>query len=49
VSRASLYRDPGIRDLINRIRSAPSGIAVKVNGAGLAARASPGDMPAETG
>ena len=24
VSRASLYRDPGIRDLINRIRSAPS-------------------------
>jgi Family of unknown function (DUF6262) len=24
VSRASLYRDPGIRDLISRIRSAPS-------------------------
>ena len=24
VSRASLYRDPAIRDLINRIRSAPS-------------------------
>jgi hypothetical protein len=24
VSRASLYRDPGIRDLITRIRSAPS-------------------------
>ena len=24
VSRASLYRDPGIRDLISRIRSAPA-------------------------
>jgi Family of unknown function (DUF6262) len=24
VSRASLYRDPGIRELISRIRSAPS-------------------------
>ena len=41
--------EPGLRGGRAAGKKVLTGIAVEVNGAGLAARASPGDMPADTG